>query len=835
MFELQALVFIFLIRLRFPRNSSISDILRRRYGLPVLKLYRSTERLDYKVRKLQCDIDFLTSCSQQDLIPNFLRFKLYTRVLHHSRLYRNCQRQFLNREIKSKKRTLWLLNDRLKCLVTQLKEAVSWLDIHHLLCLIERTNCNTISRVKFVQNDKLKKLGFITNDGVSHNDVLFNYSNRILSDLEKKVLARGLKYAIANCKLNFIDHFCSFEVFFKHLKAHDFYDRNNKGLGFFRSSLKHLAFTSFYNPNNSNFVHNLTKEEYNCLLNLAKDKSIIIVKPDKGNGVVLMNKEEYVEKMLQILNDHQKFERVHDDVLLTILNKEEKINRFLRRLKADGVLNDSVYKMLFASGSKPGILYGLPKVHKEDYPLRPIMSAIGTFNYKLSKFLVPALAAITTSQYTVRDSFTFAKEICDLKYGRCVMASFDVKSLFTNVPLSETINICIDNLFRNVDRIQNFSKQQLHKLLSLSCTDCYFIFNEKVYTQKDGVAMGNPLGPTLANAFLSHYEVKWLDECPVHFKPLLYRRYVDDTFLIFKSQDHVPLFLDYLNSKHPNIEFTSESEISGKLPFLDILVSRENDDTFSTSVYRKPTFTGLTTKFSSFIPVDYKRNLILTLATRAFNICSSYLSIHTEFLFIKRTLYLNGFNGLFCESYIGKQLQRLLHPPSKKITVDRAVMYFPLTFTGNSSFSLRNKLTKLLREFYPQVLVRVIFKPKYTIQNLFKFKDVVPQELQSSIIYQYECNCCRALYIGQSKRQFKVRLFEHWGKSIRTNRPLGKPPFSSIRQHSHDCDHPMDSSSFSILSSRPSVMELPIAESLYIKQKKPSLCSQETSVDLLCF
>ena len=72
--------------------------------------------------------------------------------------------------------------------------------------------------------------------------------------------------------------------------------------------------------------------------------------------------------------------------------------------------------------------------------------------------------------------------------------------------------------------------------------------------------MGNPLGPTLANAFLSHHKVKWLDECPIQFKPLLYRRYVDDTFVVFKSQDHIPLFLQYLNSKHPHIEFTSETE-----------------------------------------------------------------------------------------------------------------------------------------------------------------------------------------------------------------------------------------------------------------------------------
>ena len=75
-----------------------------------------------------------------------------------------------------------------------------------------------------------------------------------------------------------------------------------------------LLFLGFYNPKNNNFIHNLTKEEYNCILNLSKDESIIVVKPDKGNGVVLMNKEEYIEKMHDILNDHQRFERIKDNI-----------------------------------------------------------------------------------------------------------------------------------------------------------------------------------------------------------------------------------------------------------------------------------------------------------------------------------------------------------------------------------------------------------------------------------------------------------------------------------------------------------------------------------------
>ena len=154
---------------------------------------------------------------------------------------------------------------------------------------------------------------------------------------------------------------------------------------------------------------------------------------------------------------------------------------------------------------------------------------------------------------------------------------------------------------------------------------------------------------------------------------------------------------------------------------------------------------------------------------------------------------------------------------------------------GKSSFSLKNKLCRLLNEFYPQVSVRVIFKPRRTIQSFFNFKDKVPKNMRSCIIYKYECSCCNATYYGRTKRQLHARMFQHLGLSIRTNRPLSNPPFSAIRQHSEAEDHPINKDSFSVLSGRSNEMELDIVETLYTLRDKPSLCNNERSVDLLCF
>ena len=141
--------------------------------------------------------------------------------------------------------------------------------------------------------------------------------------------------------------------------------------------------------------------------------------------------------------------------------------------------------------------------------------------------------------------------------------------------------------------------------------------------------MGFPLGPALANAFLCYHEKIWLQNCPSEFKPVIYRRYVDDTFLLFCSKHHITKFRNYLNRKHKNIRFTSGIENENSISFLDVKISRDNNK-FTTSVCRKPTFSGVFTNFGSFIPKSYKFNLLFTSSHRALKLCSNLELFHQE-------------------------------------------------------------------------------------------------------------------------------------------------------------------------------------------------------------
>ena len=196
-----------------------------------------------------------------------------------------------------------------------------------------------------------------------------------------------------------------------------------------------------------------------------------------------MDRTDYVAKVKTILQDPSKFNKTDGDIFSTLLKNEDRVNRYLKQLLKENIIDGKVYRKLYSSGSRPGILYGLPKIHKENSPIRPKLSSIGTFNYNLAKFLVPVIAPITVNEFTVKDSFQFVKDVCnsDLPSDNVILASFDIKSLFTNVPLLETIDICTEKLFANSDNVHNFSKLQFKKLSTLACKDCYFLFDGALY------------------------------------------------------------------------------------------------------------------------------------------------------------------------------------------------------------------------------------------------------------------------------------------------------------------------------------------------------------------
>ena len=188
---------------------------------------------------------------------------------------------------------------------------------------------------------------------------------------------------------------------------------------------------------------------------------------------------------------------------------ENRVTDVLKNLRDKKEVSMEHYKDSSPSGSRHGIMYGLAKVHKivsDGLPsFRLILSAIGTTTYKLAKFLVSILEPLTTSKYSIKGSFTFAEELQSFD-SKLVMASFDIESLFTNIPLQETIDLCVENLFQDRTHFDNLSKDSFRDLLTRTIFESLILFDQEFYKQHNGVAMSSLLGPPLGNVFLCYHE-----------------------------------------------------------------------------------------------------------------------------------------------------------------------------------------------------------------------------------------------------------------------------------------------------------------------------------------
>lgn len=135
----------------------------------------------------------------------------------------------------------------------------------------------------------------------------------------------------------------------------------------------------------------------------------------------------------------------------------------------------------------------------------------------------------------------FCKEVTGEQDSDVYMASFDIQSLFTTIPLDETLSICVQSVYKNKRKIKGLLKRGLQQLLMFSRKSPCFLFNNIYYQQVDGGAMDSLWGPTF-NIFLLYYESKWLVKCPVQIRPKYYCHYLDVSFLMFRKKNHVKNF-----------------------------------------------------------------------------------------------------------------------------------------------------------------------------------------------------------------------------------------------------------------------------------------------------
>ena len=346
-------------------------------------------------------------------------------------------------------------------------------------------------------------------------------------------------------------------------------------------------------------------------------------------------------------------------------------------------------------------------------------------------------------------------------------------------------------------------------LLDYCLKSTYFVFQGKYDEQLEGAAMGSPLSPIIANIYMEEFETKALSTAPT---PPLWKRFVDDTFVVIKTS-HKEEFFKHIHSIEDSIQFTAEdTKADGSLPFLDALVTPQADGTLSTSVYRKPTHTNQYLQWDSHHAISAKYSVISTLFHRAKEVCSTKQQLEEEQEHIQQALS-------SCK-YPRWALNRI--KKKTRVHIQSRNKGKRLTDNNTKSITRRTYITvpysKGLSESFKTTCkkygIQVFFRGGKTIKDLL----VAPKDRnhitkKSGIIYRYKCKRvkCDEEYIGESSRTFGERFKEH----------LKHP--SPIYDHSNITGHSTTLDNFSIVGREDQNLMTLIKEAIYIRVNSPSL------------
>jgi hypothetical protein len=321
--------------------------------------------------------------------------------------------------------------------------------------------------------------------------------------------------------------------------------------------------------------------------------------------------------------------------------------------------------------------------------------------------------------------------------------------MYTSIPINELYDIIQESLVHNSIPIEY--KNEIMTLVKVILRQNYFQYNDELYLQKEGLAMGAPTSSIFAEIFIQYLEHTHIIEILQKHNIIDYYRYVDDILIVYNdsSTNICDTMLDF-NAVHPNIQYTMETQVDNKLNYLDITIEIINSR-FSFNIYRKPTTTDLIISNESCHPMEHKLAAIRYLHNRkdTFPISSEYKQEETKV--INTIMYNNGYTT---NTMIHKRRQQTKTPAetTKKWAV--------FTYIG--------KETRIISRLFRNTNIHIAYKTKNTIQKNLQTNNIDHDKYSQSGVYEIKCNSCPLKYVGQTGRNFRTRFKEHI-HAIRTN------------------------------------------------------------------
>ena len=713
---------------------------------------------------------FNLRCLKSSIIPTSLRIKSPVSTNRAQAAASRVSRIFLQERVKTSqkvKNNATLATDDYR---TQLQNIMSTEDFATTERICKNTAEKTFQRFKERQSRKFSQLRSRQETNClpvrnGREQWVVNLSDYILSTHEQAVLAKGPRFAVTP-SIKTIDFAAPIETALQISKATE-QDKETvrvKVCEILKRARK---------P-----ADNLSKDERKAIKAIRENDKIRILKADKGNATVVLNATDYDEKVRDLLDVQAAYKLLKKDPTRTI---ERNTLKLLRELKNQAAIDRTFYDSVRPSegSSTPARFYGRIKLHKQLAPLRPVVATQGTATYRLARRLSRILRPLVgTSGRVLKNTKDLIDTMRNVKIEDDeVLVSYDVKSLFTNVPVNESIDVC-ERRLREDGSLQErteLSVETIIQLLRLCLTSTSFIYGGKHYQQIDGLAMGSPVSSVVADIFMEEFETKAFSA--YNNTPRLWRRFVDDVLAIVKRSSAREL-LAYLNDQHVRIQFTMEEEMNGSLPFMDVKFNREVHGGLETEVYQKPTHTNRYIQFDSHQPMQVKSSVVRCLTNRALVISSSGEKRSKELNKIKKVMANNGYPRKFVSRAMAKQIKQYELPDTdRKRSETGGEVLASIPFVDGISQEVR----RIVRE----AGVKCVFSADSTLESLYCNKDPLPKDMEKNVIYTIKCGTCDEEYVGETKRSLATRIKEH--QDATRSDQCSK---SAVAEHAHEHDIP---------------------------------------------
>lgn len=804
-----------------------------KYNMNTTKDLKHYSKHKEKLTKQLERLDFLINCRKYGLIP--------THTEHHTskisgtftsnivkqklrKIEKNFHSKILQLEIKQTHITIKNLKTQLTQQQQSLKRTIEPEDYEEFIKRQCHQKSKLAEQIKTKHKNKTNalKIKALDNFNLTYNEIWLINKTDINFPIESQwLLSLGKKFTLptSNRNVSFIQLIADMEQYIQTLEA----DKEKDNI---RTKLT-TKILNYKRNRNTNALEQFILQTYNTTEKIIRENkdNILITSADKGNKTVILYKTEYREKMTKLLEDKNTYKVTRIDPTKKLQNINNNIVNELFKL---GHIEYGKKIQLYSTSSMAPRLYGLPKIHKEGTPMRPISSSTNVPCYNMAKHIGEILKHLTSSDLNIKNSFELKNKLDNFNIeNNDTLVSFDVISLFTNIPTYLAIKIIMTQ-WEQVKKYTNLPKNIFLKILQFCLKDNnYFAYDNNIYIQTFGMPMGNPLSPTIADIVLDHIiqqAIKSLADRGIHIKFLT--KYVDDIFAIVNKQD-IHTILNELNNQHDKLQFTVEIEKNNTIPFLELKIHKL-DNKLKFDWYTKPTSSGRIINYNSYQPKKMKINTAYNLISKVIDISDKEFRDNNTTR-LKQILQQNDYPPNITKTLINKKLNSKNNTTNNTNTtrdnsnIDKKFVSIPYinNLTDNNS----------LRKMFPESNIIFAHKSNTTLKQIFKSaKDKIHKEEICNVVYEIPCKGttnqqCGQIYIGTTKRSLSTRLTEH-----ETDIKKGKSN-TGIAKHMLDHKHTPDFGKTRILDIENKQNRRLTLESLRIRQKANITMNNKEDID----